>query len=182
MIYLDNNASTKLDPEVREAMERAAGVFGNPSSIHAEGRRARRLVEESREEVAKLLGADADEIFFTSGGTEANAMAIFGGAAAGPPGGDRVLRRGAPLGSRGRGGDSRGSRRGLPRRPRSFRGPRRGECPRRGRRARLPRDRDGGQQRVRGSLPGGRDRAGAARAWNPLPHRRGAGGGRTPST
>jgi len=94
LIYLDNNASTKLDPQVREAIERALEVFGNPSSIHAEGRRARRLVEESREEVARLVGADADEIFFTSGGTEANAMAVFGGAAAGPPGG-RIVCSGA---------------------------------------------------------------------------------------
>jgi cysteine desulfurase len=94
LIYLDNNASTKLDPQVREAIERALEVFGNPSSIHAEGRRARRLVEESREEVARLVGADASEIFFTSGGTEANAMAVFGGAAAGQPGG-RIVCSGA---------------------------------------------------------------------------------------
>jgi cysteine desulfurase len=78
MIYLDNNASTKVDPEVRVAMERALDLFGNPSSIHAEGRRARRGVEEAREEVARLVGARAEEIFFTSGGTESNSMAVFG--------------------------------------------------------------------------------------------------------
>jgi len=78
MIYLDNNASTILDPEVRAAVEEAAGIFGNPSSVHAEGRRARRAIEEARDEVARLLGARPDEIFFTSGGTESNAMAIFG--------------------------------------------------------------------------------------------------------
>jgi cysteine desulfurase len=77
-IYLDNNASTKLDPEVRAAMEEALELFGNPSSIHAEGRRARRAVEEARDEVARLIGARPEEIFFTSGGTEANAMALFG--------------------------------------------------------------------------------------------------------
>ena len=78
MIYLDNNASTALDPEVREAMAVAADSYGNPSSVHSAGRRARRAVEESREEVARLIGAGPDEIFFTSGGTEANALAIFG--------------------------------------------------------------------------------------------------------
>jgi cysteine desulfurase len=92
MIYLDNNASTKVDPEVRAAVERALDLFGNPSSIHAEGRRARRAVEEAREEVARLLSARPEEIFFTSGGTESNAMAIFG-AAAGRPG--RLIRSGA---------------------------------------------------------------------------------------
>ena len=78
MIYLDNNASTILDPEVRAAMDEAAGLFGNPSSVHAEGRKARRAIEEARDEVAQLIGAHSDEVFLTSGGTEANAMAIFG--------------------------------------------------------------------------------------------------------
>lgn len=80
-IYFDNNASTILDPEVRVAVEEAAALYGNPSSVHAEGRRARRAVEEAREEVARLIEAQPEEIFFTSGGTEANAMAIFGVAA-----------------------------------------------------------------------------------------------------
>jgi cysteine desulfurase len=78
MIYLDNNASTRLDPEVWAAMSAAAETFGNPSSIHAEGQRARRAVEESRAETAALVGVSAGEVFFTSGGTEANALAIFG--------------------------------------------------------------------------------------------------------
>jgi cysteine desulfurase len=78
MIYLDNNASTKLDAEVAVAMARAAELDGNPSSLHAPGRNARRAIEEAREEVAALVGARCDEIFFTSGGTEANALAIFG--------------------------------------------------------------------------------------------------------
>ncbi|HEY7111738.1 MAG TPA: cysteine desulfurase family protein [Thermoanaerobaculia bacterium] len=85
MIYLDNNASTKVDPEVRAAVERALGLDGNPSSIHSAGRRARRAVEEARDEVARLVGASPEEIFFSSGGTEANAMAIFGAARADAP-------------------------------------------------------------------------------------------------
>jgi len=89
MIYLDNNASTKLDPLVLEAVNAAASLYGNPSSIHAEGRRARRVVEEAREEVARLAGCDPEEVFFTSGGTEANAMAIDGTT------GGRILRSGA---------------------------------------------------------------------------------------
>src|SRR5471032_744208 len=84
MIYLDNNASTKLDPEVREALERALDLFGNPSSVHAEGRRARRSVEEARDEVASLIGARPEDIVFTSGGTEANALAILSVAEGGP--------------------------------------------------------------------------------------------------
>ena len=81
MIYLDNNASTPLDPAVREAMDSAADLYGNPSSVHSDGRRARRAIEEARAEVAALVGAEPEEIFFTSGGTEANAMAIFGSTA-----------------------------------------------------------------------------------------------------
>lgn len=80
MIYLDNNASTKLDAEVAAAMAEAADLFGNPSSIHAEGRMARRRIEEARDEVARLIGASSEEIFFTSGGTESNALALFGAA------------------------------------------------------------------------------------------------------
>ena len=79
MIYLDNNASTPLDPEVRAAMTTAMDLYGNPSSVHSDGRRARRAIEEAREDVARLVGARPEEIFFTSGGTEANALAIFGG-------------------------------------------------------------------------------------------------------
>ena len=81
MIYLDHNATTPLDPEVRGVMDAAAGVFGNPSSVHAEGQRARRLVEEARDEVARLIEARPEEIVLTSGGTEANALAILGATA-----------------------------------------------------------------------------------------------------
>lgn len=79
MIYLDNNASTPLDPDVRAAITVALDLYGNPSSVHSDGRRARRAIEEARDDVARLVGARAEEIFFTSGGTEANALAIFGG-------------------------------------------------------------------------------------------------------
>jgi len=81
VIYLDNNASTKLDPEVAAAFEEAAALAGNPSSVHGEGRRARRVIEEARDEVARLVGAAPEEMFFTSGGTESNAMAILGSVA-----------------------------------------------------------------------------------------------------
>ena len=85
MIYLDNNASTRLDPEVWAAMSAAAETFGNPSSVHAEGQRARRAVEEARDAIAALVGASPAETFLTSGGTESNAMALFG-ALGGRPG------------------------------------------------------------------------------------------------
>jgi cysteine desulfurase len=81
MIYLDNNASTELDSEVRAAVEEASRLPGNPSSLHAEGRRARRAIEEARDAVAALVGGRPEEIFFTSGGTEANALAILGSSA-----------------------------------------------------------------------------------------------------
>lgn len=79
MIYLDNNATTPLDPEVRAAMEPYwSDTFGNPASPHASGRAARKAVEDARELVAELLGAQPDEVIFTSGGTEANNLAILG--------------------------------------------------------------------------------------------------------
>lgn len=78
-IYLDNAATTYMRPEVRDAMDRAlrAGPY-NPSSLHAEGRAARALIDEARERVASLLGASRKEILFTSGGTEADNLAILG--------------------------------------------------------------------------------------------------------
>lgn len=77
--YLDNAATTRLDPEVRAAMEPALGaVFGNPSSLHSAGRAARKLVEDARERVAASLGCDPREIVFTSCATEANNLAILG--------------------------------------------------------------------------------------------------------
>ncbi len=78
-IYLDYNATTPVAPEVIEAMlPYFKEHFGNPSSDHVVGRRARLAIEESREQVASLIGANADEIVFTSGGTESNNLAILG--------------------------------------------------------------------------------------------------------
>jgi len=76
-IFFDNAATTPLDPEVLTAMtDVMANNFGNPSSIHAEGRKARALIEQARKTVAKILNCSIGEIFFTSGGTEANNMAL----------------------------------------------------------------------------------------------------------
>jgi cysteine desulfurase len=76
-IYLDNAATTPLDPEVLRAMIPVMEQqFGNPSSIHSFGREARSIIEQARKSVAKLLNVSPSEIFFTSGGTEANNTAI----------------------------------------------------------------------------------------------------------
>ncbi|MFA6107857.1 MAG: aminotransferase class V-fold PLP-dependent enzyme [Candidatus Latescibacterota bacterium] len=82
-IYLDHNATTPVHPEVLEAMlPYLREQFGNPSSSHAYGQRAHAAVERAREQIAALLGCAADEIVFTSGGTEANNLAIRGTLAA----------------------------------------------------------------------------------------------------
>src|SRR4051812_44138276 len=77
-IYLDNNATTALDPEVLEAMRPYWLGAGNPESRHAAGRGARRAWERAKESVARILGADPGEVVFTSGGTESNNLALFG--------------------------------------------------------------------------------------------------------
>ena len=78
-VYLDNNATTPVLPEVMEAMRPYFGEhFGNASSIHHHGQETRAAVERARESVAALLGCRASEIVFTSGGTEADNLAIFG--------------------------------------------------------------------------------------------------------
>ncbi|MGB1014499.1 MAG: cysteine desulfurase family protein [Nannocystaceae bacterium] len=78
-IYLDHNATTPIHPEVREAMLPWLGeLWGNPSSAHAYGRRAAEAVAHARMQVAQLIGAQADEIIFTSGGTEADNLALLG--------------------------------------------------------------------------------------------------------
>ncbi len=78
-IYLDHNATTPLLPEVWDAMRPLmTETFGNPSSAHAVGRKARQALEDARERTARLLGAFPDEVTFTSGATEANNIAIFG--------------------------------------------------------------------------------------------------------
>jgi cysteine desulfurase len=75
---MDHNATAPLASEAREAVRQALDVSGNPSSIHAEGRAARDLVEEARRAVARLVGGESDEIVFTSGGTEADALGVVG--------------------------------------------------------------------------------------------------------
>src|SRR5262245_27532347 len=78
-VYLDWNAGAPLRPEARAAMLAALDVTGNPSSPHAEGRRARALVEDAREEVAALVGARPAQVVFTSGATEANNAVVAAG-------------------------------------------------------------------------------------------------------
>ena len=74
--YFDWNATAPLRPQAAEALREALAVPGNPSSVHAEGRAARRLVEEAREDVAALVAARPGDVFFTSSGTEANMLAL----------------------------------------------------------------------------------------------------------
>ncbi len=78
-IYFDYNATTPLDPAVREAMLPFLGeVWGNPSSVHHVGRRARALLDDARDRAAKVLGCKPSEVIFTSGGTESSNLAILG--------------------------------------------------------------------------------------------------------
>jgi cysteine desulfurase len=78
-IYFDFNATTSLDPAVRNAMLPFLGdVWGNPSSVHHVGRKARALLDDARDRTAEFLGAKPGEIIFSSGGTESNNLAIFG--------------------------------------------------------------------------------------------------------
>lgn len=77
-IYLDHNATTPIRPAALDAMAEAARAVGNPSSVHAPGRAARRRLEQARAQVAGLLGRLAAQVVFTSGGTEADALAICG--------------------------------------------------------------------------------------------------------
>jgi cysteine desulfurase len=75
-VYLDWNASAPLHPEARQAAHSALELGGNPSSVHGEGRAARRVIEEARSAVAALVNTDPRNVIFTSGGTEANAIAL----------------------------------------------------------------------------------------------------------
>ena len=85
-VYLDNAATTPLDPLVLESMlPHLGGRRGNPSSLHALGNAARDAVEEARVRVAALIGASAEEISFTGGGTESDAIAVLGLARSAPP-------------------------------------------------------------------------------------------------
>src|SRR5215212_4728222 len=78
MAYLDHAATTPMLAEALDAYVAAAREIGNPSSLHAAGRAARRLVEESRERIAAVLGARPSEVIFTSGGTESDNLALKG--------------------------------------------------------------------------------------------------------
>lgn len=75
-VYLDWNATAPLRPQARDAMAAAMEVVGNPSSVHAEGRAARLILEEARERLAAAIGAGPRNVIFTSGGSEANALAL----------------------------------------------------------------------------------------------------------
>src|SRR5437763_10720429 len=75
-VYLDWNATAPLRPAARTAMVAALEACGNPSSVHGEGRAARRLIEDAREQVAALVAAKPRNVVFTSGGTEANVLAL----------------------------------------------------------------------------------------------------------
>ena len=77
-VYLDHNATAPLRPEAKAAMMTAMAVSGNASSVHGEGRAARQLVEEAREQVARAVGVIAPMVVFTSGGSEANNLALKG--------------------------------------------------------------------------------------------------------
>jgi len=77
-IYLDNNATAPLRAEAVAAIHKAMGPPANPSSVHSFGRKARLVVEEARESIATLVGCRAQDVVFTSGGTEANNLAISG--------------------------------------------------------------------------------------------------------
>ncbi len=91
-IYLDNSATTMVAPEVREEMLAALGkAYGNPSSLHRKGSDAERLLSLAKERVAAPIKADPKEIFFTSGGTEANNLALLGGARAKKRQGNHVI-------------------------------------------------------------------------------------------
>lgn len=82
-VYLDYNASGLVRPEVQDVMARALADNGNPSAVHAAGRRARARIETARAQVADLVGADPTAVVFSSGGTESNAQAILSAIAAG---------------------------------------------------------------------------------------------------
>jgi cysteine desulfurase len=82
-VYLDHCATSPLRPEARTAMTAAFDVVGNPSSVHADGRAARALLEQARGQVASLAGAKPASVTFTSGGTEANVLAVRSAVAAG---------------------------------------------------------------------------------------------------
>ena len=92
MIYLDHNATSPLRPEAREAAECALGIGGNASSVHARGRTARAVIERARAQIAALAGARIEDVIFTSGGSEANALALWGAVHGAAGDGARITR------------------------------------------------------------------------------------------
>lgn len=92
MVYLDHNATSPLRLKARDAMLAALAEFGNATSVHAAGRRARARVEAARETVARLAGARAGNVVFTSGGSEANALALRGAVFGALAAEDRITR------------------------------------------------------------------------------------------
>ena len=92
MIYLDHNATSPLRPEAKAAMERALAIGGNPSSVHAAGRAARAMIGDAREQVATFAGAKVNEVIFTSGGAESNALSLRGAIAGAAEANDPVRR------------------------------------------------------------------------------------------
>ena len=91
-IYLDNAATTPVDQEVLKTMlPYLKEDYGNPSSLYFKGRMAKKVVEESREKIANIIGSEKDEIIFTSGGTESDNLAIFGIARANKPKGNHII-------------------------------------------------------------------------------------------
>lgn len=82
-VYLDHNATATIRPEALDAVAAALAMTGNPSSVHASGRAAKALIERAREVIARAVKARAEDIVFTSGGTEANNLALFSAKAAG---------------------------------------------------------------------------------------------------
>ena len=91
-IYLDYNATAPLRPKARAAMVVALDAQGNAQSVHAEGRSARALIEDARRKVAQLAGATSDNVIFTSGGSEANALALRGAIQGAATSGERITR------------------------------------------------------------------------------------------
>lgn len=89
--YLDNGSATPLNERAREAILVALDAFGDPLRLHADGRAARRVLDDARENLAAAIGAQPDEIVFTSGGTESVALAIWGGVRAIREVGDRIV-------------------------------------------------------------------------------------------
>jgi cysteine desulfurase len=91
-VYLDYNATAPLRPEARAAMLAALDAPGNALSVHAQGRAARSLVEKARRQIAAAVGAQPDDVIFTSGGTEANTLALRGALQAASAAGERITR------------------------------------------------------------------------------------------